>query len=80
MLSNTAQPKYYSQFRDAVLRHEIPVCQEISWQMNRPQKDDLCDTALESLGEMVDYGFVGDVTAESVDAGFICSLLERGIL
>lgn len=35
MLSNTAQPKYYSQFRDAVLRHEIPVCQEISWQMNR---------------------------------------------
>ena len=35
---------------------------------------------VESLGEMVDYGFVGDVTAESVDAGFICSLLERGIV
>ena len=35
---------------------------------------------VESLGEMVDYGFVGDVTAESVDAGFICSFLERGIV
>ena len=35
---------------------------------------------VESLGKMVDYGFVGDVTAESVDAGFICSLLERGIV
>ena len=35
---------------------------------------------VESLGEMVDYGFVGDVTAESVDAGFIYSLLERGIV
>lgn len=35
---------------------------------------------VESLGEMVDYGFVGDVTAESVNAGFICSLLERGIV
>jgi len=30
--------------------------------------------------KMVDYGFVGDVKAESVDAGFIYSLLERGIV
>lgn len=30
-------------------------------------------------GAMVDYGFVGDVTAESVNAGFLYSLLERGI-
>ena len=28
----------------------------------------------------VDYGFVGDVTTESVNAGFIYSLLERGIV
>ena len=35
---------------------------------------------VESLGEDVDYGFVGDVMAESVDAGFIYSLLERGIV
>ena len=35
MLSNTAVPKYYGQFRDAVVRGEIPVCEEISCEMNR---------------------------------------------
>ena len=34
-LSNTAVPKYYGMFRDAVLRGEIPVCREISMEMNR---------------------------------------------
>jgi phage terminase large subunit-like protein len=34
-LSNTATPKYYGQFRDAVLRGEIPVNREISMEMNR---------------------------------------------
>ena len=34
-LSNTAVPKYYGQFRDAVIRGEIPVCNEISMEMNR---------------------------------------------
>lgn len=34
-LSNTATPVYYGQFRDAVLRGEIPVCETISMQMNR---------------------------------------------
>ena len=34
MLSNTATPKYYGAFRDAVLRGEIPVCEEISLEMN----------------------------------------------
>ena len=33
-LSNTAVPKYYGAFRDAVLRGEIPVCREVSMQMN----------------------------------------------
>ena len=35
---------------------------------------------VDSLGKEVDYGFVGDVKAESVNAGFIYSLLERGIV
>ena len=35
MLSNTATPKYYGKFRDAVLRGEISVCKEISMEMNR---------------------------------------------
>ena len=35
MLSNTAVPRYYGRFRDAVLRGEIPVCREIEMQMNR---------------------------------------------
>ena len=34
-LSNTATPRYYGQFRDAVIRGEIPVCKEISMEMNR---------------------------------------------
>lgn len=34
-LSNTAVPKYYGMFRDAVLRGEIPVNKEISMEMNR---------------------------------------------
>ena len=33
-LSNTAVPKYYGMFRDAVIRGEIPVCREVSMQMN----------------------------------------------
>lgn len=35
MLSNTATPKYYGEFREKVLRNEIPVCKEISMEMNR---------------------------------------------
>ena len=34
-LSNTATPRYYGEFRDAVIRGEIPVCKEISMEMNR---------------------------------------------
>ena len=34
-LSNTATPIYYGRFRDAVMRGEIPVCREISMEMNR---------------------------------------------
>lgn len=35
MLSNKAVPKYYGAFRDAVIRGDIPVCREISMEMNR---------------------------------------------
>jgi len=34
-LSNTATPKYYGAFRDAVMRGEIPVCETIELEMNR---------------------------------------------
>lgn len=34
-LSNKATPRYYGEFRDAVIRGEIPVCNEISMEMNR---------------------------------------------
>lgn len=35
MLSNTATPFYYDQFRDAVLKGDEPVCREVSMEMNR---------------------------------------------
>ena len=35
---------------------------------------------VESMGQDVDYGYVGDVNADSVNAGFVYSLLERGIV
>ncbi len=40
-LSNTATPKYFAQFRDLVIRGEIPVCKEVSMEMYRIQ--DLID-------------------------------------
>lgn len=35
MLSNTATPKYYGEFRDSVIKGEIPICKEIGMEMNR---------------------------------------------
>ena len=40
-LSNTATPRYYGEFREKVIRGEIPVCETISMEMNRI--DDLID-------------------------------------
>ena len=34
-LSNTATPKYYGMFRDSVTLGDIPVCKEVSMEMNR---------------------------------------------
>lgn len=47
-LSNTATPKYYGEFRDRVLRGEIPVCREISMEMNR------IDSLIENSGVYYD--------------------------
>ena len=41
MLSNTAVPKYYGEFREKVIRGELPVCETISMEMHRI--DDLID-------------------------------------
>ena len=38
MLSNTAVPKYYGQFRQAVIDRKIPVNEKVSMQMNRIDK------------------------------------------
>lgn len=35
MLSNTATPKYYGQFRKDVINGHIPICKEIAMEMNR---------------------------------------------
>ena len=56
MLSNTATPRYYGQFREAVLRREIFVNEHISQQMNR------VDARIENPGIYYD---------ESVVEGFV---------
>lgn len=55
-LSNTAVPKYYGMFRDAVIRGEIPVCKEIEMQMNRI--DDLIDNPGIYYDDQAVEGFV----------------------
>ena len=61
-LSNTAVPKYYGMFRDAVLRGEIPVCREISMQMNLI--DDLIDDPRYYYDENAVEGFIKYCEAE----------------
>jgi phage terminase large subunit-like protein len=55
-MSNTAVPKYYGQYREAVKRGEIPVCQEIEYEMNRI--DDRIDDPDIYYAENVVEGFV----------------------
>ena len=55
-LSNTATPYYYGQFRDAVLRGDIPVNREISMEMNRI--DDLIDNPGVYYDEEAINGFI----------------------
>lgn len=47
-LSNTATPKYYGMFRDAVVRGEIPICREIEMEMHR------IDSLIENPGVFYD--------------------------
>ena len=61
-LSNTATPKYYGMFRDAVLRGEIPVCGEVSMQMNLI--DDLIDDPRYYYDENAVEGFIKYCEAE----------------
>lgn len=57
-LSNTAVPIYYCQFRDAVLRGEIPVCKEIAMEMNRID-DNIANPGIyyddEAVNGFIDY-------------------------
>lgn len=55
-LSNTAVPRYYGEFRDAVIRGEIPVCETISMEMNRI--DDLIDDPSIWYDEKAVEGFI----------------------
>ena len=55
-LSNTAIPKYYGEFREAVLRGDIPVCREISMEMNRI--DDLIDNPGIYYDDLAINGFI----------------------
>lgn len=55
-LSNTAVPRYYGQFRAAVLNGEIPVCETISMEMNRI--DDLIDNPGVYYDEDAVEGFI----------------------
>ena len=61
-LSNIAVPKYYGMFRDAVLRGEIPVCREVSMQMNLI--DDLIDDPRYYYDENAVEGFIKYCEAE----------------
>lgn len=55
-LSNTATPYYYGQFREAVLRGDIPVNREISKEMNRI--DDLIANPNIYYDDMAVHGFI----------------------
>ena len=56
MLSNTAVPRYYKRFRDAVIRGEIPVCETISLEMNRI--DELIDNPRYYYDDQAIQGFI----------------------
>lgn len=61
-LSNTATPRYYSQFREEVLKGHLPVCKEISLEMNRI--DDLIANRGVYYDEDVVEGFIEYCEAE----------------
>ena len=68
-LSNTATPYYYSQFRDAVLRGDLPVCKEIAQQMRLI--DDLIANPLYYYDDKAVDGFIEYCEKE-------CTLVDGG--
>lgn len=62
MLSNTATPKYYKEFRQKVINGEIPVCKEISMEMNRI--DELIDNPAYYFDNEAVEGWVSFVEEE----------------
>lgn len=55
-LSNTAVPKYYGQFREAVINGEIPICREVELEMHRI--DDLIDNPGVYYDDQAVEGFI----------------------
>ena len=55
-LSNTATPRYYGEFRAAVMRGEIPICKEIEMEMNRI--DELIDDPRYYYDDQAIQGFI----------------------
>lgn len=55
-LSNTAVPRYYGAFREAVIRGDIPVNREISMEMNRI--DDLIEDPRYYYDDQAVEGFI----------------------
>lgn len=63
-LSNTATPRYYNEMKAKVLAGELPVCQEISWQMNRIE-DKIANPGIYFDQDVVD-GFINFCEEELV--------------
>ena len=68
-LSNTATPKYYAQFREAVLRGDLPVCKEVGQQMRLI--DDLIASPLYYYDDSAVDGFIAYCENE-------CTLVDGG--
>lgn len=68
-LSNTATPIYYAQFRDAVIRGDLPICKEIGQQMKLI--DDLIASPLFYYDDKAVEGFIEYCENE-------CTLVDGG--
>lgn len=66
-LSNTAVPRYYGAFRDAVIRGEVPINKEIEMEMQRI--DELIDNPGVYYDDQVlyEWGKKGITTVEDVE-------------
>ena len=76
--SNTAVPIYYGQFRDAVMRGEIPVCKEISMEMNRI--DDLIDNPGVWYDDQAVEGFISFCEKKEIFSIFELIFFTRNLI